>query len=599
MSFHRRLLLLFALTVAVSVAAVTGIVSSMSRRAFERANDQRTSALVKQFYQEYERRGEEVAHKIAASASTPEARDMAIAAAQPNPNPNYNAFLDTAQSIAQTQRLDFLEFVDDQGTIISSAQWPAKFRYKEPLAASPAPPNPFLKAEETPAGTMLGLFSIHTATTGDRKLSVIGGVRLDSSFLSSLDLPDGMRVLFYENLDPKTGFRSSRLFTASGGIDDAQPLSPLIENVIRAPQETSTTVRWNSGEEETVNAFPLTGENRQVLGILLVGSSRRIYNELRGEIRSAALLAVGVGLLLAVVLSSWAAARVTRPVKELAHAAHDVAAGNWDTQVRAHSNDELGELANSFNRMTRDLVEQRERLVQSERVAAWRELARRLAHELKNPLFPLQLTVENLVRSREQDPQLFEETFRESAAALLSEIANLKNIVARFSEFSKMPQPHFQRVQLNVLLENLANTHKAQLEAACIRYELELGARDPIAADPDLLHRAVSNLILNAIEAMPKGGTLTLRASETPSSARIEVSDTGSGLAPEESARLFTPYYTSKPQGTGLGLAMVQSIISDHGGRISVSSQPGQGTTFIIELPRHREKLSASSGTHV
>ena len=597
MSFHRRLLLVFALTVAVSVAAVTGIVSIMSRRAFERANDQRTSVLVKQFYQEYERRGEEVAHKIAASASTPEARDMAIAAAQPNPN--YNAFLDAAQSIAQTQRLDFLEFVDDQGTIISSAQWPAKFRYKEPLAGSPAPQNPFLKTEETPAGTVLGLFAIHTAATGDRKLSVIGGVRLDSTFLSSLDLPAGMRVLFYENLDPGTGFRSRRLFTASGGIDDAQPLSSLIENVIRAPQETSTTVHWNSGEEETVNAFPLSGENRQVLGILLVGSSRRIYNELRGEIRSTALLAVGVGLLLAVVLSSWAAARVTRPVKELAHAAHDVAAGNWDTQVRAHSNDELGELANSFNRMTRDLVEQRERLVQSERVAAWRELARRLAHELKNPLFPLQLTVENLVRSREQDPQLFEETFRESAAALLSEIANLKNIVARFSEFSRMPQPHFQRVQLNILVENVANTHKAQLEAARIRYELDRGAPDPIAADPDLLHRAISNLILNAIEAMPKGGTLTLRTSETPSSARIEVSDTGSGLAPEESARLFTPYYTSKPQGTGLGLAMVQSIISDHGGRISVSSQPGQGTTFIIELPRHREKLSASSGTHV
>ena len=596
MSFHRRLLLVFALTVAVSVAAVTGIVSSMSRRAFERANDQRTSALVKQFYQEYERRGEEVAHKIAASASTPEARDMAIAAAQPNPN--YNAFLDTAQSIAQTQRLDFLEFVDDQGTIISSAQWPAKFRYKEPLAAA-APQNPFLKAEETPAGTVLGLFSIHTVPTGDRKLTVIGGVRLDSTFLSSLDLPVGMRVLFYANLDPGTGFRSRRLFTANGGIDDAQPLSSLIENVIRTPQQTSTTVRWNSGEEETVNAFPLTGEDQQVLGILLVGSSRGIYNELRGEIRSAALLAVGVGLLLAVVLSSWAAARVTRPVKELAHAAHDVAAGNWDTQVRAHSNDELGELANSFNRMTRDLVEQRERLVQSERVAAWRELARRLAHELKNPLFPLQLTVENLVRSREQDPQLFEETFRESAAALLSEIANLKNIVARFSEFSKMPQPHFQGVPLNVLVENLANTHKAQLEAAHIRCELDLGAPDPIAADPDLLHRAISNLILNAIEAMPKGGTLTLRTSETPSSARIEVSDTGSGLAPEESARLFTPYYTSKPQGTGLGLAMVQSIISDHGGRISVSSQPGQGTTFIIELPYHPEKLSASSGTHV
>ena len=597
MSFHRRLLVLFAVTVAVSVAAVTWIVSSISRRAFERANDERTSALVAQFRHEFDRRGEEVAHKIEASASTPEAMRMAIAAAQPNPN--YSAFLDDAQSIAETQRLDFLEFADDKGTIISSAQWPAKFGYKEPLAASAAREHFFLKAEETPAGTVLGLFAVHTAAAGEHKLYVIGGVRLDPTFLSSLDLPTGMRVLFYENLDPRAGFASGHLFAANGRIDDAQPLSSLIENVTRAPRETSAIVHWKSGEEETVNAFPLTGENHPVLGILLVGSSRQIYNELRGQIRSAALLALGVGLLLAVVLSSWAAARVTKPVEELAHAARNVAAGNWDTQVTAHSNDELGELADSFNHMTRDLIDHRDRLVQSERVAAWRELAQRLAHELKNPLFPLQLTVENLVRSREQDPQLFEESFRESAAALLSEIANLKNIVARFSEFSKMPQPHFERVSLNHLVENVAKTHKAQLDAARIQSKLDLAAPDPIGADADLLHRAASNLVLNAIEAMPNGGRLTLRTSQTSSSARIEVSDTGPGLAADESARLFTPYYTSKAQGTGLGLAIVQSIISDHGGRISVSSQPGQGTTFIIELPSNREKLSASSGTHV
>jgi nitrogen fixation/metabolism regulation signal transduction histidine kinase len=361
----------------------------------------------------------------------------------------------------------------------------------------------------------------------------------------------------------------------------------------------TTVVHWQSGSDETVNAFPMKGENNQLLGILLVGSSREIYNELRSQIRSAAFLAAAAGLLLAILLSSWAAARVTKPVEELAHAAHDVAAGNWNTQVRARSNDELGELAESFNRMTRELIEHRERLVQAERVAAWRELARRLAHELKNPLFPLQLTVENLIRSRDQDPQLFDSTFRESAAALLSEIANLKNIIARFSEFSKMPQPQFRIVELNDLLETVALTHKAQLEAAGIECRLDLHAAEPIAADPDLLYRALSNLVLNAIDAMSQGGTLTLCASQGVGSARLEVADSGPGLVAEESARLFTPYYTSKPHGTGLGLAIVQSIVSDHGGRISVSSQPGEGTTFIIELPSNRDKVSASAGMHV
>jgi two-component system NtrC family sensor kinase len=111
-----------------------------------------------------------------------------------------------------------------------------------------------------------------------------------------------------------------------------------------------------------------------------------------------------------------------------------------------------------------------------------------------------------------------------------------------------------------------------------------------ISADPDLLHRALSNLVLNAIDAMPQGGELTLRTAklgsgESGSRVAISVSDTGSGLTPEECARLFTPYYTTKQHGTGLGLAIVQSVVSDHGGKISVESTKEKGTTFQIELP--------------
>ena len=181
--------------------------------------------------------------------------------------------------------------------------------------------------------------------------------------------------------------------------------------------------------------------------------------------------------MLAILLSSWAAARVTRPVERLAHAAQEVAAGNWDVYVDVSGSDELGQLADSFNRMTTELLAQKERLVQAERVAAWRELARRLAHELKNPLFPLQLTMENLVRARQQSPEQFEEVFRESSRTLLAEIANLKGIIGRFSEFSKMPQPQLRPVQVNDVVRGVMQLFQAQLEApgrAKIKCDMQL-----------------------------------------------------------------------------------------------------------------------------
>ena len=211
------------------------------------------------------------------------------------------------------------------------------------------------------------------------------------------------------------------------------------------------------------------------------------------------------GILLGIVLSWWATARITRPVKRLAESARKVAAGNWGATVEIATEDEIGQLAHAFNRMTHELVEQRERLVQSERVAAWRELARRLAHELKNPLFPLQITVENMRRAREQYPEQFDEVFREGSSTLLAELANLKQIISRFSDFAKMPAPAMQQVQLNELAAETVKLFAPQLAQADIAARTEL---DPhlrrIMADPEQLTRVLRNLTLNAIDAMPR-----------------------------------------------------------------------------------------------
>jgi len=605
--FRRKLLVVFALTVFLSVAAVALLVSAVTRRAFERSEDERTAALVTQFRREFNRQGDDVARRVEAIAASEDASRMA--AKLNRPQADAGPYFELAKTTAEHNGLDFLEFVESDGTIISSAQWPAKFGYADngvgSFAAS-GDQGAFLKQEELQDGAALGLFAVRATRVGERPVYVIGGRRLDRSFLSGIDMPAGMRALLYQNRGGR--FAAELLVDPSESASETgrplEKLEPLVDAVRRSKEEATGLVHWSGdkAEDEVFHAVPLlgagSGKDRPVLAILLIGNSRRSYVVLTRHIRSAALMVGGGGILLAILLSSWAAARVTRPVEQLAHAAQEVAEGNWNVRVDVLGDDELGQLADSFNRMTTELLGQKERLIQAERVAAWRELARRLAHELKNPLFPLQLTVENLVRARQQTPEQFEEVFRESSRTLLAEIANLKGIIGRFSEFSKMPQPKLQRVQVNEVIRGALQLFQAQLEApgrAKISCEVQL---DPhlgaISADAELLHRAISNLVLNAMDAMPRGGTLTLRTRDDGREVVMEVADTGAGLTPEECERIFTPYYTSKEHGTGLGLAIVQSVVSDHGGRIHVRSSPGRGTTFVIELPRNAESAQSA-----
>jgi signal transduction histidine kinase len=607
MSFRKKLLVLFAATILLCVAVISGSVYNTLRRSFEQAYQDRANAVAAQFRSEFQRRGSDVVRKVESAAAGETVQHIAL-------DMNRGAtdasdYVTEARTLAAQHQLDFLELVDGRGTIVSSAQWQAKFGYPEaviPLATAPEvpalPAGAFLKREELPDGPTLGLFAIRAVPVGEQTLYVIGGERLDQGFLSTLDIPTGTRVLLYQNLDAKWNPKS--LLDLNGPAAGADQTAPLIAKVRDTLQESQSMIRWTSdpADAEVFHAIPLTGPvfhagdenagnqnsaNEQLMGVLLVGSSRRPLIELQRQIISTALLVGGIGVLVAVLASLWFAARVTRPVVSLANAARRVAAGDLGAKVDVESGDELGELAAAFNRMTEDLVQQKDRTLQAERVAAWRELARRLAHELKNPLFPLQVTVENLMRAKHKSPEMFEEVFNEGTTTLLAEINNLKTIIGRFSEFSRMPQPQRRPTQVNEVVRSVLRVFHAQLQEKnqiSVRTELA-GTLPEIAVDPDLLHRALQNLVLNAIDAMPQGGELTLRTGALGDHVEISVSDTGSGLTQEECGRLFTPYYTTKQHGTGLGLAIVQSVVSDHGGKISVESTQEKGTTFRIELP--------------
>ena len=599
MNLRQKLLLLLSVMVAVIVAAVTWTVLVRIRQVFEQRDQEETALFVSQFQREFQHRSAEVAAAVDRIAASERVRSIAFQLAQTGDAAPY---VTEAQTLAQDAQLDFLEIIGPDGKIVSSAQWPARFGYVDP--ASTAGQSAFLKTEELPDGTTaLGLFAVRAVrrseASGSSSVRLIGGKRLDQSFLADLPVAPGMQIALYNNSSstansafeqPLSHFEPAQLTSATGPVANANRYQGIIDSARKTGQQTSAVLYLTDRREDSVNAtaIPLKSDTGGVLAVLTVSISRSGMVDAQQNIRKIAYGVAAGGILLAILASLWIAARVSRPIEQLAQAAEQVAGGHWETRVPERGRDEISVLARSFNHMTGELVSQRDRLVQTERVAAWRELARRLAHELKNPLFPLQLTVENLVRARELPEAEFDEVFRESTRTLGMEIANLKTIIGRFSDFSKMPKPQLERIDARDVLDRVFSFYNAAYpDGTAIHFVTKCPSGPaPIDADPDLLHRALSNLVLNAMDAMPDGGILTLSAEARDDKVEFRVADSGAGLTPEECERLFTPYYTTKQHGTGLGLAIVQSIVADHNGAIAVESRVGGGATFVITLPR-------------
>src|SRR6266481_3855493 len=368
----------------------------------------------------------------------------------------------------------------------------------------------FLKHVETPQGNVLAMLCVHPVHIHGLNYYLIGGRKLDA-VLQSLSGPQGLHISIFSAPEQGTG----ELIGPAQASFSSPKVTELMQKVQEQHKDLSATVEWGADEpqEEIVHAIPLPGYTDHVPAVLLVANSLEQELLLEKRIRNISLMIAGVGVFIGVIVSGVVAAKVSRPVRTLAQAAAEIGHGNWDVHVETSGEDEIGKLAVAFNQMTQQLLGQRERLVQSERVAAWRELARRLAHELKNPLFPLQITVENLLRARQNMPDQFDEVFRESTTTLMAEIANLKTIIGRFSDFSKMPAPKIEAVDLNDLVRSVTQLLQGQFvrEPGRIQTELQLAEVPAVSGDPVLLRRVIENLVLNAIHVMPKGGTLTFR----------------------------------------------------------------------------------------
>lgn len=280
--------------------------------------------------------------------------------------------------------------------------------------------------------------------------------------------------------------------------------------------------------------------------------------------------------------------RIISPIAHLEDATRRVAEGDFSFRILTRPRDELAALVDSFNGMIAELERSRRKLLQAERITAWQEIAQRLAHEIRNPLTPIKLSAQRVLKKYGEKAPDFDKVLPPAVASIITEVDNLETMLREFGDFAKLPMPRPSTFPLRKLLEevgafywNLSSTVRIDL--------VEVPEALVLSADWDQLKRVFANLFTNAIQAMPDGGLLSVRADTVKKAqkgyCRIAVSDTGVGIPEADMDSIFDPYFTTKQGGTGLGLAIVQRIVFDHGGNVWAESDGTRGTTFFIDLP--------------
>ena len=291
-----------------------------------------------------------------------------------------------------------------------------------------------------------------------------------------------------------------------------------------------------------------------------------------------------LGLGLAITLGMLWSSQVSRPVERLAAFSERLAKGEWDEALELRSVREIQTLAEALDRMRQDLRSYRGKLVVSERQAAWGQMARKVAHEIKNPLTPIAISVADLKRSYEQKRPDFPEILDQAARTVADEVESLRRLLQEFSEFGRFPAPRLGPCRLADLLADIEALYAREIGAGRLAISRPDGDVE-FRADRGQIRQALVNLVKNGLEATKGGGSVAVTARRDGQALEVAVSDTGPGLTADQRVNLFAPGFTTKAEGSGLGLTIVERIVSDHEGIVSVDAAASRGTTFRIRLP--------------
>jgi signal transduction histidine kinase len=443
------------------------------------------------------------------------------------------------ERLMRERRLGVFEIIDGERRVVTSGHLPAR-------AGDPGLDAGGVRRLDVLKGDGIGSAVATVAGTRAGACTVWAGYLWDDARLASLSALAGARVELVEGTSaaPEGGPARRRAVA----LDDAGRFTLVAE----------------------VSDAPLRAAQVRILAALA----------------ALALLAGVAGLFAARAL----AGSIAGPVAALAEGARAIAGGNLDHRVEAPgAPSELARLVDAFNRMSQDLRRARERLASAERVAAWRDIARRLAHEIKNPLTPIRMSMETL-RAARGDPR-FAQVLEQSTGAVLEEVERLKKLAEEFAEFARMPRPQQREVDAGELMQAAAALYAGSLQVKVLAAD----GCPRLFVDHDQAVRALSNLIKNGLEA---GAPVTVAArAGAAGEVVLEVRDSGPGVDPADVARLFTPYFTTKSEGTGLGLSIVHRVAEEHGGRVEVDPNPGRGAAFRLVLPAAPAAASAAPAT--
>jgi len=313
---------------------------------------------------------------------------------------------------------------------------------------------------------------------------------------------------------------------------------------------------------------------------------------LRNNLRVLELFYFGVffipPLLMTMIIAISFTRRITSPIAELTEATRRVTEGDFSVQILSNRGDELGLLVRSFNTMVQELEKSRTALVKAEKISVWQNMAQQLAHEIKNPLTPIKLSAERVLRRWRNDPEQVGGIIEDSMLAIIQETEGLSTLLNEFRTLSKPMEPSKSSIKFGEVVPELISPYQSSHPR--VVFDITHVASDLVVKiDKIRFSGILTNLVINAIDAMDGRGAIEIRTDLVKKKGvrycRVSVKDSGKGISKKETKQVFMPYFTTKKSGTGLGLSIVERIVNDHGGSIWFNSSEGVGTVFFVDLP--------------